>query len=191
MFAAGRKGGASSIASSTTIYNEIVEARPDLAAALLQPYTIDRKGEIPPGKGPTYDLAIYHDHGGEITAIYARSFIRAAQTRPDVDQLSADRIAALDMVDELAASDRIRLDMDFRPGDIQFVHNHQILHARTSYEDYADPNKKRHLLRLWLSAHEGRPLPAPFAERYGTVETGKIRGGIRVTGVEPSVSIIP
>jgi hypothetical protein len=186
-----RKGGASSIASSTTIYNEIVETRPDLAAALMQPFTIDRKGEIPQGKGPTYELAIFHDYGGEISGIYARSFIRAAQERPEVPQLTAAQVEALDLVDALAADDRIRFDMDFRPGDIQFLHNHQILHARTAYEDFADPKRKRHLLRLWLSARDGRALPPAFAERYGTVEPGRIRGGIRVPGVTPVVSLTP
>ena len=63
---------------------------------------------------------------------------------------------AMDMLDTLAASDTFRLDMDFQQGDIQFLHNHQILHARTSYEDYPEPERKRHLLRLWLSARNGR-----------------------------------
>jgi hypothetical protein len=97
----------------------------------------------------------------------------------------------MDMVDALAASDRIRLDMDFRPGDMQFLHNHQILHARTAYEDFADPKRKRHLLRLWLSTRRGRSLPPGFAERYGSVEPGRLRGGIRVPGVDPVVSLTP
>jgi hypothetical protein len=157
----------------------------------MQPFTVDRKGEVPAGKDQTYELAIFHDHAGEISAIYARSFIQAAQTRPDVARLTAAQTEAMDMVDALAASDRIRLDMDFRPGDMQFLHNHQILHARTAYEDFADPKRKRHLLRLWLSARHGRSLPPGFAERYGSVEPGRLRGGIRVPGVDPVVSLTP
>jgi len=186
-----RKGGASTIASSTTIYNEILATRPDLAKVLMQPFTVDRKGEVPNSKGPTYPLAIFHDFGGEISAIYARSFIRAAQQRPETPRLTAAQVEAMDLIDRLAASEKIRLDMDFRPGDIQFLHNHQILHARTAYEDFADPKRKRHLLRLWLSARNGRPLPDAFAERYGTVERGALRGGIRVPGVQPVVSLTP
>jgi len=64
-----------------------------------------------------------------------------------------------------------------------FLHNHQILHARTAYEDYPEPERRRHLLRLWLSPPNGRPWPAVFAERYGSVEVGQ-RGGIRVPGTE-------
>jgi len=37
------------------------------------------------------------------------------------------------------------------PGDMQFLSNHTIAHARTAYQDFADPAARRHLLRLWLS----------------------------------------
>jgi hypothetical protein len=186
-----KAGGASSIASSTTIWNEIVARRPDLARVLLEPMIYDRKGEVPPGKQPTYPLAVFHDHAGEISALYARSFIRAAQTRPQTPRLTAAQEEAMDLVDSLAESNAIRLDMDFRPGDIQLLHNHQILHARTAYEDWPEPERKRHLLRLWLSAHRGRPLPEAFAERYGTVEPGRLRGGIRTPGQVPVAPLEP
>jgi len=186
-----KSGGASAIASSTTIWNEILSRRPELASVLTEPFTVDRKGEVPPGKQATYQLPIFHDHAGAITGIYARAFIEAAQTRPETPRLTAQQIEAMDLVDHLAQDDAIRLDMDFQPGDIQFLHNHQILHARTPYEDWPEPERKRHLLRLWLSAHEGRDLPSGFAERYGTVETGKVRGGIRVQGITPSALLEP
>ena len=67
--------------------------------------------------------------------------------------------------------------MNFLPGDIQFVYNHSILHDRTSYIDWKEDNKKRHLLRLWLSLPNDRPLPTSFAKRYGSLEIGN-RGGI-------------
>jgi hypothetical protein len=68
--------------------------------------------------------------------------------------------------------------MDFRPGDMQFIHNHQILHDRTAFDDHPDRERRRHLLRLWLSPADGRELPPVFAERYGTVEPGR-RGGVK------------
>jgi len=120
--------------------------------------------------------------GGRLTTVYARDFIQAAQRFKHVPRLTGLQIEAMDLLDELAASDTFRLDMDFQPGDIQFLHNHQILHARTAYEDYPEPERKRHLLRLWLSAPNGRELPAALAARYGEVTVGKVRGGIRVPG---------
>jgi hypothetical protein len=67
--------------------------------------------------------------------------------------------------------------MSFMPGDIQFLHNHTILHARSGYEDWPETERKRHLLRLWLSPPGARPLPPVFAECYGGTAIGD-RGGI-------------
>lgn len=145
-------GGQSAIASSTSLYNKMARTRPDLADVLAQPLHVDRKGEVPAGKGPTYEIAIFHHLAGRLTTVYARDFIDAAQRFDHVPQLTELQIAAMDMLDAVAASDEFRLEMDFQPGDIRFLHNHQILHARTSYEDYPEPERKRHLLRLWLFA---------------------------------------
>ncbi|MEO1970708.1 MAG: TauD/TfdA family dioxygenase [Pirellulaceae bacterium] len=177
-----KSGGQSAIASSTSLYNKMASIRPDLADVLAQPMRIDRKGEIPAGKSATYEIAIFHHFAEHLTPVYARDFIDAAQRFDYVPRLTMLQIEAMDMLDATAASDEFRLDMDFQPGDIQFLHNHQILHSRTSYEDYTEPHLKRHLLRLWLSARNGRELPIAFAERYGEIEVGKIRGGVRVPG---------
>lgn len=73
--------------------------------------------------------------------------------------------------------------MEFRPGDIQVLHNHQILHDRTAYEDWSEPERKRHLLRLWLSPEGARPLPDHFRPRYNSLTPGDPgRGGIRTPG---------
>src|SRR6516165_10535490 len=76
-----------------------------------------------------------------------------------------------------------RYYIEFKPGDIQLLHNHVILHDRTDYEDWPEPGRKRHLLRLWLCPPNGRPLPAVFADRYGSTEIGN-RGGIMLPGVQ-------
>ena len=41
--------------------------------------------------------------------------------------------------------------MVFEPGDMQFLENAVILRARTEYEDWEEPARKHHLLRLWLT----------------------------------------
>ena len=174
-----KSGGLSTISSSTTIYNEMMKQRPDLVEILFEPFIIDRKGEIPKGKQATYQMPIFHHFGGHLTTIYARDFIEAAQKRhTDIPRLTEQQLEALDMLDSLACSEAIRLDMAFEPGDIQLLHNHQILHARTAYEDYSEPERRRHLMRLWLSQPDGRPLPPVFEERYGNIELGTRRGGI-------------
>ena len=80
------------------------------------------------------------------------------------------------------------LSMKFEPGDIQLLHNHQILHNRTEYEDWPEAERKRYLLRLWLSPPDGLTLPDAFAERYGSTKIGD-RGGVVVQGTERHVPL--
>ena len=186
-----RSGGQSSICSSSTIYHEIAERRPDLLKVLCQRFHIDRKGEIPQGKDETYEMAVFYPDEERVTCIYARDFIDAAQRHSHVAPLTTEQVDALNLIDELAASGDLRLDIDFLPGDIQFLHNHQILHARTSYEDWPEPERRRHLLRLWLSTADGRSLPADFEARYGKIDQGQPRGGIRVPGATLQAPLEP
>lgn len=74
--------------------------------------------------------------------------------------------------------------MTLEPGDVQFVHNHNMLHDRSAFTDHEeDARLKRHLLRLWICPEFGRPLPDVYKERFGSIEVGD-RGGVSV-GVEP------
>ena len=186
-----RSGGQSSICSSSTIYYEIAERRPDLLRVLCRRFHIDRKGETPEGEDETYEMAVFYPAEERVICIYARDFINAAQRHPYIPPLTTEQIEALSLVDELASSDDLRLDIDFLPGDIQFLHNHQILHARTSYEDWPEPERRRHLLRLWLSVADGRSLPADFEARYGKIEPGQPRCGIRVPGATLQAPLEP
>ena len=81
------------------------------------------------------------------------------------------------MFDALAEDPELHVRMRLQPGDVQFVYNHSQLHDRTAFQDWPDRDKRRHLLRLWLSMPGDRPLPACFKERYGSIEIGD-RGGI-------------
>ncbi len=69
--------------------------------------------------------------------------------------------------------------MDFEPGDMQFVNNYAILHSRTDFEDFEEPDQRRHLLRLWLTMREGRALDPDFGRGMGTIDEHGGRGGVR------------
>jgi len=172
-----KSGGLSALVSSMAVHNAMLERRPDLLERLYQPFATDRRGEIPEGNGPFYNAPIYNEHAGLVSVIYSRLYIGSAQRFPEARRLTPEDHEALTMFNELADDPELRLDMTFMPGDVQFLHNHTILHARSAYEDWADIERKRHLLRLWLSPEGARPLPPVFAEVYGALTIGD-RGGI-------------
>ncbi len=118
--------------------------------------------------------------------VYHRNYIESARRFPDVRPLTPDQIEALDLFDNLANDPALNFQMEFQAGDIQLVHNHTLLHDRTAFEDWPEPDRKRHLLRLWLAPNTARPLPPIFAERYGSVVPGQ-RGGIVVPGMRYTV----
>lgn len=175
-----RSGGLSALVSAVTMYNEIRRQRPDLVPALFETIETDRRGEVPAGVKPYFRIPVFSWHAGLLSVIYQRQYIESARRFPDVPPLTPRQIAALDLFDALANDARLNMHMEFRPGDIQFVHNHTLLHDRTAFDDWPEPARKRHLLRLWLAPREARPLPPVFAERYGSVTPGE-RGGV-VTG---------
>jgi hypothetical protein len=183
---AAKSGGLSSLVSSTTIFNEIRRRRPDLLKVLLDPIETDRRGEVPEGGKPYFSIPVFNWHAGLLSAIYQRQYIESARRLPGVAPLSAQQIQALDLLDELANDPALNFTMELQPGDIQLVHNHTILHDRTAFEDFLEPERKRHLLRLWVAPTNARPLPEVYAERFGSVTPGD-RGGIAVKGANPIV----
>jgi Taurine catabolism dioxygenase TauD, TfdA family len=183
---AARSGGLSNLVSSTTIFNEIRSRRPDLLRVLLDPIETDRRGEVPDGSKPYFTIPVFNWHEGLVSAIYQRQYIESARRFEGVAPLNPVQVEALDLLDQLANDPNLNLMMELEPGDIQLVHNHTILHDRTAFEDYPEPERKRHLLRLWLAPLNARPLPEVYAERFGSTTPGS-RGGVMVPGVKRTI----
>jgi hypothetical protein len=137
---------------------------------------------------PWFAIPVFNWHAGALSTIYVRRYIESARRFPEVPRLTPRQVEALDALDTVVEDPALTLFMDFEPGDVQLLHNHQILHDRTEYEDWPEPERKRHLLRLWLCPPDGRPLPPCFAPRYGSVTIGD-RGGIVVPGATLSAPL--
>jgi hypothetical protein len=178
-----KSGGLSALVSSTTIFNEMRRRRPDLLRLLFEPVATDRRGEVPEGQKPYFQIPTFSWYRGRLTAIYQRQYIESAQRFADAPRLSPLHVEALDMFDALTNDPSLHMFMEFRPGDVQWVHNHTMLHDRTAFVDWPEPERRRHLLRLWLAAVKARPLPPVFAQRYGSITIGD-RGGIIVRGTK-------
>jgi len=146
-----KSGGLSRIASSVSVFNEVMRRRPDLVPILFQPFYWDREADAKPGEPPYFSFPICRYDNGRLSTLYIGWYIRNAQRFPEVPRLTAAQSELLDMIDMIANEPAFYLDMDFEPGDMQFLKNAVILHARTEYEDWPEPEQKRQLLRLWLT----------------------------------------
>jgi len=147
-----KSGGVSRIVSSVTVYNEVAAVRTDLAALLFEPWYFHMKGEQAAGALPYFQLPIAHDIGGRLSSFFIAWYIRHAEQLEGVPPLTPAQQEALDLYEATANRADLYLDMHFEPGDIQWLKNSVILHKRSEYEDWPEPERKRHLLRLWLAA---------------------------------------
>ncbi|MCZ6464167.1 MAG: TauD/TfdA family dioxygenase [Proteobacteria bacterium] len=146
-----QKGGASRIVSSVSVYNELLARRPDLVDRLYEPFLLDIRNEDASGALRYLPVPPCRFAGGRLRTFYHSDYFRSVQRHDDVAPFTDPEQALLDTYEEIAMSPELYLDMDLHPGDIQWLSNHSILHARTDYEDHPEPERKRHLLRLWLS----------------------------------------
>jgi alpha-ketoglutarate-dependent taurine dioxygenase len=145
-----RSGGASRIVSSVRVYQTVRDRRPDLAPLLLQPWFFRIPGAKARGLPEALPRPIVTIAGDKIESFYIGWYIRNAQGLDGVPPLTDAQREVLALYEATANDPALYLDMDFQPGDVQWLRNCFVLHKRTAYEDHADPARKRHLLRLWL-----------------------------------------
>lgn len=177
------EGGVSKLASSATIYNEILKRRPDLHALLCKPIPRSRFGEEAGGEHVAYDLPVFGVRDGKVTSHFSLTYIENAQMLPHVRKLTDAEHEALRLLLEVAEEQCFQ--MRFAPGDIQLLNNHVIYHGRTAFKDDASTGQDRMLMRLWLSVPNSRALPEDHAVLWGDVGGGRPRGGI----AQPAVAM--
>ena len=182
-----KSGGLSRVASSVAIHNEILRRDPALVSRLYQPFPWNRQNEEAEDESPFYMAPIYSLRDGHFAARYIRNHIRASQLRTDTPRLTPDDHRALDIIQDLAETDAFRFDMVLERGDMQFVNNHVLVHSRTHFEDHQEPGRQRHLLRLWLSVPNARPLCDTLRDAYKSTESNTVRGGFKGRNVSPDL----
>jgi hypothetical protein len=174
-------GGASRIASSVTVYNRMLERRPDLVQVLTEDFYRSRSGEVSPGEAPYFKQPIFSFTDGYFSATGVGAVIDKAQSLPGVPKFTAGQKEAVDVYRQTVEA--CALDIDFCRGDIQFLNNFVMLHTRREYEDWPEPARKRHLLRLWLHDSAGRPIPQ--AQRQGRFGRGvAVKGVARIAPLD-------
>jgi len=171
-----KTGGASRVASSVSVYNTLLQRRPDLAKVLAEDFYRSRKGDVNPGEPAWFKQPIFTFHQGHFSAVGAGSSIDKAQGLPGVPPWSAEQKEAIMLYRKIA--EELLLDIPFQAGDIQFLNNYVALHTRRDYQDWPEPERKRHLLRLWLYDPDNRPIP--LEQRRGFRGQGVLPAGVRL-----------
>jgi hypothetical protein len=147
---AGAGGGDSLVANAVTIHNDLVRDEPDLAAELYGDFPYDLRGEQAPGSRAWYTMPVFTRRRDRLFVRYIRPYIESCRRHADSPRPSERARAALDRLDAMCADPQYRVAMGMRPGDMQFVNNYHVLHARDGYRDDRAAGKIRHLKRLWL-----------------------------------------
>jgi hypothetical protein len=162
-----KNGGLSSIVSSVTIHNEILRRHPEYLPPLYHGFHyIKREAALTEDPVTAHRLPVFGVKDGFISARLVRNQINAACQKTG-NRLEAIESAALDFLDRLAYDPETHLDMDLQVGDMQLCNNYTIMHSRTAFEDYPEPNRRRHMIRLWLKFRERRPLADGFPPQNG------------------------
>lgn len=74
------------------------------------------------------------------------------------EYLPSQKLKALKSFNEACSRHRLRLDQSV--GDLVFINNLNILHARDAWQDSkTDPSKRRHVMRLHLHDEVRGPVP--------------------------------
>jgi hypothetical protein len=172
-----KSGGVSRLASSVAVHNEMLRLRPDLLEAMYKPFAWSWQGQEPIGTSPWYPQPIFTSWLGKFSCRFVGTHIRSAQRYEDAPRISQQQQEALDLFDKLSSSPELSYAMMFETGDMQLLNNHVTLHARTDFDDFDEPDRRRHLLRMWMSVPNSRSLNPQLGYIYRNLQGGSVRGG--------------
>ncbi len=151
---AARAGGLSQLVSAFAVEDELRARHPDVLATLSRPFHIDRRGGVRPGEAPTARYPVFDREGNEVLVRYLRYWIEVGHEKAGVP-LTPEQVRALDVLDEVLGRPDLRIEFMLRPGQMLIANNRWTFHSRTAFEDHAEPERRRHYVRLWLRAREG------------------------------------
>jgi hypothetical protein len=156
-------GGMSVLVSGVTVHDEIKKRAPHLLEALYRGYHYHRLGEEGPDETPVtpYRMPVFTNRSGQISVRYQRAGLAAGHHELG-KTLTPLEIEALNMFDAVAAAPENRLAFPLNRGEMVVINNYTVMHARSSFTNFPEPERKRLLVRLWLDADGFRDVPPEF-----------------------------
>ena len=177
-----KSGGESQYASGLAVHNEILAARPDLLPVLYRGFPYHRRGEEAPHHAPItpYDIPVFSECGGQVSVFLVTEIANAAFHSLG-RSFTAQEIDAIDTF--RATARRLQFETRLESGEASFLNNYAIMHARSEFVDWEEPEQKRLMLRLWLDAERNRRPVVPEIHIYEN------RGGR--SGIDPQPGRLP
>ena len=185
-----KSGGRSMLVSSMTLHNVMAERRPDLLERLYRPFPVDRRGEVPEGKGPFYEAPVFNEHDGLVSVLYSRSHIGWAQRFPEARRLTPEDVEALDMLQELAATPNCASTWSSCRATCRSCTTTRSCTPAPATRIF--PSRRRSAICCGCGCRRRtrRKLPPVFAECYGGVTVGD-RGGIICRDTRLHAPLVP
>jgi Taurine catabolism dioxygenase TauD, TfdA family len=153
-----RSGGRSKVISFAAVHDEMERCHPGLVPRLYRPFWFDRQREFFPGEAPVFAAPLFERGARGLRARLSLHQVRGGYAVRG-EAMDAETAAALDALAAIFADERLWLDFDLAPGQIEYVHNRAVGHSRTAFTDHDEPDRRRHLVRLWLRDHGHRSYP--------------------------------
>jgi hypothetical protein len=116
-----KQGGLSRIASSVSVFDELLAREPALARRLFDPLYLDTKAE---GGVRFFPIAPCRYAAGQLRTFYHSDYFREASRHPEVSELGELELRTLDAYEAIANDPAFCLEMSLEPGDIQLLSNH-------------------------------------------------------------------
>ena len=151
-----KKGGVSGIVSFESVYNKLLEEHREVLDRLYQPFHFDRQMEHAPDENRLSYNPIFEVDGDVLNVRFSPRLVEHGyQMRQE--KLDDEARAAIDALCRTTEIDNLCKVFEFQCGQIQVVNNRRLGHRRTAFRDWEEPEKRRHLVRIWLRK-SGRPF---------------------------------
>lgn len=174
-----KTGGENQLVSSAALYEEIRRTNPKVLRVLMGTFPYKRHAVDLGNRRPWCEQPVFSFCEGRFAASFLRILIDRADADPSLPNLTEEQKTALDYLEATAERNEFALQFRQEPGDLLFLNNWVTFHRRTAFEDHPESNRRRHLLRVWLSPPDNRPLDEVFLDNYGSVTAGATRGGMQ------------
>lgn len=144
-----KEGGVNSVVSFTSAHNRLLREQADLVGRLYEPYWFDRQREHAPDDAKVLSHPLFEWDGVRLAGRLSHFQVINGHKLAGVP-LDGRGSAALEALEAVMMDPALNQSFYFERGQIQVIDNRRLGHRRTRFVDHPEPERKRHLVRLWL-----------------------------------------